>query len=104
MGIIDRIRDKYRWRFVGIAEGRTVWKDYGNLPDYTYWHLYERGDGKRRFVRTGNKDMSSAARFMEAKVMAWKNGGPRPEVVHGAEPPKPKAKLVAFPGGKGGAA
>jgi hypothetical protein len=101
---------RYRWSWVGTVEGKAIHTDDagkvvrgGNQS--SYWNLYERGDGKRRAALIADHFVNShAARITRAEVKAWEKGGPLPDLYKAHRIPKPAAKLIAFPGGKDGAA
>jgi hypothetical protein len=115
MKLIDQFFARWRWTWVGTVEGAcTIVGDDGKkIPGgikNAYWNLFERGDGRRRFTEIGNNSdfyNSQAMRVQEAAVRAWVHGGPLPTLYSApivTPSPKPKAKLIAFPGGKDGAA
>lgn len=105
---LDNIKARFRWTWIGSVRGVCVWTDKGvtSQTDVVYWHLFVRGDGKRRADLTGDPKWSSSANVTSchAAVKAWIKGGPLPALHQMIDPPKPKAKLLAFSGGKGGAA
>lgn len=113
MSIIEKLMIRYRWSFVGTVTGVTRYvkedgTDKAGGVNCCYWNLYQRGDGKRKFSLIGRNLGSALSNQREAQVEAWKRGGPVPplnESAQSASPsPKPKAKLISFPGGKDGAA
>lgn len=109
MNWFDRIRNHFRWTWVGTVEGLCQWTDRGKPVgswDVVIWNLYERGDGKRRVQVTGDPKWSDSPHVLrrQAAVKAWVRGGPIPQLKETPQPTKPKADLVVFPGGKNGAA
>lgn len=114
MSIIGRIFPWFRWHYVASVKTQTNYVNAEGVTTSTftgYFILRERGDGKRRFEFTGSKHSreSPYGRYIEVQVMAWRLGGPIPiqsELAAPASNPAKKinAKLIVFPGGKGGAA
>lgn len=109
MSLWSRIKARYHWEYIGTVRGNCRWimggKDSG-IIESVFWSLYVRGDGKRRFKVVGDPEWAGSAHVkeMQALVKVWKSGGPIPPLdraAHQATPPKPKAKLISFPGGKG---
>lgn len=105
----DNLSSRYRWTWVGTVEGVCHLVDEkgartpgGNIS--CYWNLFERGDGKRRFSVIGRVPSSQAAKVSQAGVEAWRLGAPMPALYRSPTPEKPKPQLIAFPGGKDGAA
>ena len=106
---LDRIKAYFRWSWVGTVEGvcHLVDEKGNRTPggnSSCYWNLYERGDGKRRSSLIGYFHGSQSSRLAKAAVEAWVHGGPLPTLYKSPSPQKPKPQLIAFPGGKDGAA
>lgn len=107
--LIQGYRDYRAWKWVGTVEGVCVEpitdvKRQSNRS--TYWNLYVRGNGERRIETFGTpeRDNSQACKAAHARVKAWLNNGPLPELYDRPKqgtPPKQKAKLLVFTGGKG---
>lgn len=107
MNLLEKLFPKFRWRWVGSVEGICFLNtEEGRVYYNRYWNLYERGDGKRRFDVFGENSHFDSANVekMRSQVAAWVNGGPLPPL-RGCDlnttPPKRKADLIVFPGGKG---
>lgn len=109
-----------RWTFVGTVEGAviSVEEDGTKVPggnQSTYWNLYERGDGVRKYDTISPdtakssfsyRHTSQAKRLAEASVQAWTHGGPLPVLYQNpfsGQPARKPAKLLLFQGGKDGA-
>jgi len=108
------------WTFVGFKFGiaKTVNHDGDDVPGGSLWQvhaLFERGDGKRKVQTTGPDLKTPHAIDAKARVFAWRDGGPLPQLSDEADNPTPKpskpkpvakepAKLLVFSGGKGDAA
>jgi hypothetical protein len=105
MNIFARIKARYRWTWVGTVLGETNVKRGDSLIQRnTYWNLYERGDGKRKYVEVGDTRRyfeSSLCAFVHGQVQVWKAGGPMPALLKSPEVPKNSVKLIVFNGGRG---
>lgn len=108
MSLIARLKEKYRYTWIGTVEGKCRWimggKDTG-VTESVFWNLYVRGDGKRKFEVTGDVRYARSAHVVECEtlVKVWKSGGPVPPLRHRANPQQKPPKLLVFPGGKGAA-
>lgn len=111
MKFITALINRYRWRWIGTVEGVTRMVDdqgaelKGGSYKNSYWNLYERGDGKRRYAEIGEifrYYASQGCRETKAKIDAWAHGGTLPPLHDSPEPekPKPEGKLIVFRGGK----
>jgi hypothetical protein len=97
------------WLFVGTVEARCTFtqEDGSELDCRNYINLYETRSGARRYEVFGDlvRFTSPAARFAEAQVAGWIDGGPTPPLAWTAEESEHRqADLIVFPGGKDGAA
>lgn len=108
------------WTFVGFKIGmaNTVTREGDEIPGgkrRQVHALFERGDGKRKVQTTGPDLTTPHAIDAKARVLAWRDGGPVPDMTDEADEPAPKpskpkpitkepAKLLVFTGGKGDAA
>lgn len=98
------------WRFVGTVTGETrVVRDGQRVTGATYVEAYtllESEDGRFRKVKISGHaapgGRSPHAVLVKANVEAWLHGGPLPQAVkiREPEPPRKKADLVVFRGGK----
>jgi hypothetical protein len=74
-----------KWHWVGTVDARTEWvdaksKDLPPTISQAYYALYERGDGKRKYEKTGERGNSPYAIRKAHSVQLWINGGPMPEL------------------------
>lgn len=105
MGWFEKFMARWRWSYVGTVDGYTrvvseETKEPTGIEYRGYWVLSERGDGKRKVRLGGDPGESAYARNQRALVEAWKHGGPLPSLHDSPAPPKSKAKLIVFQGGK----
>lgn len=97
-----------RRRYVGLVSATTYLIDRNGVRipgqvEIDTWILTESIFG-RAAKHSGTFGGSPKFYSVRGRVEAWLKGGPVPSELHPGDAPKPKAKLIVFPGGKGGAA